>query len=364
MPLLAQNRPSPPLPLSPAARERGRPARARTSAPLSRTAGVGREGGWVGFDRRAIAIALLLTTYAATAAAQSLPGLAPPPDATEPGLLQHFWAWLMTQQAELRRGLVELLRALKTGDSGALWGLLGGSFLYGVLHAAGPGHGKLIIASYLFANESQVKSGLKLTAVSSLLQAVSAIAIVGLLAMVLDRARLQVARDVQILEVASYALIVLLGLAMLWRSLRSRAHAHTHDHAHRGHHGHDHHDHHHHGWTAPPASIPRRDFWAMAVSVGIRPCSGAVIVLLFTFGQGLLAAGIGATFAMAVGTAVTVGVLALLAVGSRRLALAASAKHARLTAILARSFAVSGALAVVLFGALFLWVAWSEPPPV
>jgi len=321
----------------------------------------------------AVLLAILLASLAAGAAAQSLPGLPPPADASEPGLLQGFWAWMLTQQAALRHELVELLRALKAGETGALLGLLGGSCLYGVLHAAGPGHGKLIIASYLFANESQVKSGLKLTAVSSLLQALSAILIVGLLAALLDRARLQVARDVQLLEIASYALIVLLGLVMLWRALRPGL---RHGHAHHGHdhghgHGHDHghghghgHDHHHHGWTAPAATIPRRDFWAMALSIGIRPCSGAVIVLLFTFGQGLLAAGIAATFAMAVGTAVTVGVLALLAVGSRRLALGLADGHGRLAAILAQSFAVLGALAVVLFGALFLWAAGSEPPPV
>jgi ABC-type nickel/cobalt efflux system permease component RcnA len=308
-------------------------------------------------------LAALLVLLAVEAAAQSLPGLpAEPRPATEPTWLQGLWAWITLQQSMLRRELVELLAQLKAGNSGALLGLLGGSFLYGVLHAAGPGHGKLIIASYLFANESQVKSGLKLTAVSSLLQALSAILIVGLLAALLDRARLQVARDVQLLEVASYALIVLLGLVMLWRALRphDRGHDHGHDHDHR----HEHHHGHHHGWTAPAAAIPRRDFWAMALSIGIRPCSGAVIVLLFTFGQGLLGAGIAATFAMAVGTAVTVGLLALLALGSRRLALGLASGRSRLAAILARSFAVLGALAVVVLGALFLWVAWSEPPSV
>ncbi|HKY94556.1 MAG TPA: hypothetical protein VJL84_04585 [Kiloniellales bacterium] len=306
---------------------------------------------------------------ACNALAQSLPGLPAPAEApSDPSWLQSFWAWMLAQQAALRKELVELLGQLKAGQSGALIALCAGSFLYGVLHAAGPGHGKLIISSYLFANGSQVRSGLKLTAVSSLLQAVSAIVLVAVLAMLLDRARLQVTRDVQLLEIVSYALIVLLGLAMLWRALAGRSHRHD-DHA--GSH-HDHHHHaehgrvhgHTHGWTAPAVAIPARDFWAMAVSIGIRPCTGAVIVLLFTFGQGLVAAGIGATLAMAVGTAVTVGVLALLAVGSRQLALGLAAERGRLATILARSFAIAGALAVVVFGALFLWVAWTEPPPV
>jgi ABC-type nickel/cobalt efflux system permease component RcnA len=188
---------------------------------------------------RGLALLFLLLAVGA-AAAQSLPGLPPAPEpAAEPGWLQDFWVWLQLQQAALRRELVELLGELKAGNSGALVGLLVGSFIYGVAHAAGPGHGKLIISSYLFANGSQVRSGLKLTAISSLLQAVSAILLVGLLAVVLDRARLQVARDVQILEIASYALIVVLGQTMLWRSLAGGRFRHDAHHSHQDLHRHD-----------------------------------------------------------------------------------------------------------------------------
>ncbi len=285
----------------------------------------------------ALAAAGLLLCAAMPLLAQGLPGLgATPPAGGEPDLLARVYGWLAVQQSALRYQLVELLAALKGGEGGALWALVGGAFLYGVVHAAGPGHGKLVISSYLFANAAKLRSGLALTAVSSLLQAVSAILLVGVAVALLHQARTAQAQNVQLLELVSYALIVAIGCLMLWRLLRGREacgldHRHDHGHAHphgRGH-GHDH----GHGAEA----IPIRDFWAMALSIGIRPCSGAVIVLLFTMGQGLMAAGIAAAVAMAAGTALTVGLLALLAVGSRRLALRLAGEGSRTGRRLARA---------------------------
>jgi nickel/cobalt exporter len=227
-----------------------------------------------------------------------------------------------------------------------------------------------VISGYLFANRSQLRAGLWLTLVSSLLQAVAALLLVGGFALLLDQARLSVTRNVYLLEIVSYGVIVVLGLVLLWRALRG-GQRHD-DHAHHDHHGHDHghdhghghahdHGHHAHAWTPPPVAIPRRDFWALALSVGIRPCSGAVIVLLFTLGQGLFLAGAAATFAMAAGTALTVGVLATLAVGSRGLAERLAGRQG--SAWVGRAAGVLGALLIVVLGALLLWTTWSEPPP-
>lgn len=314
---------------------------------------------------RTAALAAVLCLWAAPLLAQGLPGLSgEAAPAGEPGLFGQLYAWLAVQQAALRRELVELLAALKAGEGAALWGLIGGAFLYGVLHAAGPGHGKLVISSYLFANAAKVRSGLALTAVSSLLQAVSAILLVGIAVLLLSQARTAQAANVQLLELVSYGLIVAIGCLMLWRLLQGReACGHDHGHGHGHGHGHAHGHHHGHAHAVPAENIPRRDFWAMALSVGIRPCSGAVIVLLFTLGQGLVAAGIAATLAMSVGTALTVGLLALLAVGSRRLALAIAGEGSATGRRVARAAGYLGALAVILLGALFFWVTLSEPPP-
>ena len=64
-----------------------------------------------------------------------------------------------------------------------------------------------------------------------------------------------------------------------------------------------------------------RKILAVVFSVGIRPCTGAILVLIFALTQGMFWAGVAATFAMAFGTAITVAALATLALGSRELAL-------------------------------------------
>jgi nickel/cobalt exporter len=79
--------------------------------------------------------------------------------------------WLLAKQATFYRALAGLIRAAKTNGS-AYWGLMGISFAYGIFHAAGPGHGKAVISSYLLANEETWRRGIVLSFASALLQAV------------------------------------------------------------------------------------------------------------------------------------------------------------------------------------------------
>jgi len=294
---------------------------------------------------------------------------------SEPGWLQQAYAWLLMQQAILHRELVGLMQALKRGETGALAALMVGSFGYGLFHALGPGHGKLIIGSYAFASGSAIRSSLLLTLVSSLTQALSAILLVGVLVVLIGQAQLTATRNVHWLELASYALILLLGIAMLIRSLMGKTGCcggHAHDHTH--HHGHDHahhhgHDHaHRHGHNHRHAQdIPKRDFWAMVLSIGIRPCTGAVIVLLFTLGNGLFIVGVVSAFAMALGTAIAVGGLAVLSVLARRggFRLLGSAQAEGVWGQrLGQGFAIAGSLAVVVMGSLLLVAAWQMPPTI
>ncbi len=322
--------------------------------------------------RLSLLIALALLLLGGVAVAQGLPGLeSPSATPEEPGILARTYAWLLAQQATLHRELVTIMRALKAGEPGALFGLIGGAFLYGVFHALGPGHGKLIISSYALASGSAIRSSLLLTLVSSLAQAVSAILLIGGLVVLLGWGRLDATRNIYWLELASYGLILVLGLAMLVRALMGKrgccghSHGHDdHDHDHRGHdhHGHGHHGHHHAHETRDLETIPKRDFWAMVLSIGIRPCSGAVIILLFTMGQGLLLAGITATFAMAIGTAIAVGLLAVIAILARRGAFTIVPRDSVWSARMGQGLAVTGALAVVVMGSMMVWVAWQVPP--
>ena len=318
-----------------------------------------------------LAVLLVLATLLVEpVGAQSLPGL-PPAEAGAPapeeiGFWQRTRFEIARLQQELQRDLAVLVRELKSGDSLIpLASLLFFSFLYGVVHAVGPGHGKVVISSYLLAQESQIRRGIQLSFLTALVQAFSAIALVGVLALVLDLTRREAAAKVQLLEIASYGLIILLGLWMLIAALRGKLGC-GHDHGHHDHgqqeHGHDH------GAVRAPAEAPPqagrgflRGLAPMVLSVGIRPCSGAVIILLFTPAQGIFLAGVGATFAMALGTALTVAALGILAVTSRRLAVRLAGQDSVWEDRIGRGLAVLGSLAICVFGAFFLYLALNQP---
>jgi nickel/cobalt transporter (NicO) family protein len=332
-----------------------------------------------------LALGLLLLSFLVDAAlAQPFGGTrgAPPPEVG--GLA----GWIVAKQAELYRMLSGLIRAAKA-DGSAAYTLLGVSFLYGIFHAAGPGHGKAVISSYLVANDETWRRGIVLSFASAILQACTAIVIVGAAAAMLGATAKAMGDTVRVIEIVSYALILLIGLRLLWvkgraflRLLHSETHAHhTHDHAHHyGHHDHHRHGHgyshdHDHGhehehehedeasaWGHAHAPEPqeltgrhwlRRGLSAI-VAVGLRPCSGAIIVLVFALAQGLFWIGVASTFVMGLGTAITVAVIATLAVGARGLAGRLVKAKPGAGMLLLRGLETAAALVIVIFGAALL----------
>ena len=269
----------------------------------------------------------------------------------ERSLVSGLWSWILVTQQNLHRQLAGAVRTLKTeGTLLAGWLLVSLSFVYGVVHAVGPGHGKAVISSYVVANERTVRRGILLSFLASLVQALSAILIVGVLALVLNAAGLRIKNAAAALETASYALIAVIGLWMLvsqfWPQAGGHHHAHGHEHGDDGSCGHSH--------MPDPASLEGKldlkKMAAIVMAVGIRPCSGALIVLVFAIAQGLLWAGVVATFAMALGTAITVSILASLAVGSKQLAYRIAGGDGRWTDWIYRFTAVGGSALVMLIG--------------
>jgi len=294
-----------------------------------------------------------------------------------------FAGWILAKQAEFYRMLSGAIRAAKA-DGSAAYTLMGISFLYGIFHAAGPGHGKAVIASYLVANNETWRRGIVLSFASALLQALVAIAIVGIAAVLLDATAKTMGTAVRVIEIVSYALIVLIGLRLFW--VKGRAllhllrpsgqahHGHTHDHRHGDHHhGHNHahghgHDHHHDdeeeasAWGHAHAPEPRElkgPHWlrrglTAVVAVGLRPCSGAIIVLVFALAQGLFWIGVASTFVMGLGTAITVAIVATLAVAARGFAGRLAKAKPGAGMILLRGFETAAALLIIGFGAALL----------
>jgi nickel/cobalt exporter len=284
-----------------------------------------------------------------------------------------FAGWILAKQAEFYRMLSGLIRAAKA-DGSAAYTLLGISFLYGVFHAAGPGHGKAVISSYLVANNETWRRGIVLSFASAILQAFTAIAVVGVVAALLGATAKAMGDTVRVIEIVSYALILLIGLRLLWvkgkaflQALGFGGGSHAHDHAHEHGHGHHHHHHHNHdheasAWShghGPEPSELTGDHWLkrglMAiVAVGLRPCSGAIIVLVFALAQGLFWIGVASTFVMGLGTAITVAAIATMAVGARELAGKLAKAKPGVGVIILRGLETAAALVIVLFGAALL----------
>ena len=282
--------------------------------------------------------------------------------------------WLLARQSEFYREISATIRAAKS-DGSAVWTLLGISFAYGIFHAAGPGHGKAVISSYLVANQETARRGIVLSFASALLQSLVAVVVVGIFAWLLNATAKTMCGAEKAIEIASYALIAAFGARLVWtkggsfiRALQAEpapalavAAHHNHDHGHH-HHGHDHHhDHDHvhdehcghsHGPTPSELAGPggwRRGLGAI-VAVGLRPCSGAILVLVFALAQGLFWAGIAATFVMGLGTAITVAAIAIVAVSARGLAQRLSGGRDGGGTLIMRGIEFGAAGLVLLFG--------------
>jgi nickel/cobalt transporter (NicO) family protein len=355
----------------------------------------------------AVVVGLALAAAALTDAAAQVSPLAAMRQPPATGVI----GWILAEQSMFYRALSGLIRAAKT-DGSALWGLIAVSFIYGIFHAAGPGHGKAVISSYLVANEETWRRGIVLSFASALLQAITAIVIVAVAAALLGATAKIMGDTVRVIEIVSYALIVLVGARLLWvkgrgflrtlEAIRSagdpaparshhdhhdhpRQHAHhghdhaaahhySHDHAHQqAAHGHDpaaahHHDHDHdedesvlpwgHAHGPEPEELAGPGGWhrglSAIVAVGLRPCSGAIIVLVFALAQGLFLAGIASTFVMGIGTAITVAAIASIAVGARTAAKRLAATRPGYGTLALRGIEVGAAVLVMAFGALLL----------
>jgi len=229
-------------------------------------------------------------------------------------------------QREVNQQMSGLLKAVAENPTKAGGSLLAFSFIYGVLHALGPGHGKIVITTWLATHPSKLKSSIGLTLASSLLQGGVAIALVVVVLSLLRLPARQLHMSSFWLEKGSYALVGVLRLILCWRALKKlRAllkkptfKSFT------PHHVHDEHCGCGHQHVPTQEQLQNGDDWRarlmIILSMGMRPCSGAIMVLLFSkiigvFGWGMLSA-----LAMAAGTSLTISSLALLVHSFRQLA--------------------------------------------
>jgi nickel/cobalt exporter len=292
--------------------------------------------------------------------------------------------WILAQESGFYRLLTGALRAVKESGS-AVWPLAALSFGYGVFHAAGPGHGKAVIAAYMVANERVLRRGLVICLAAALLQGVVAILLVGAAFLVIGTTAKRMTAAANWIEIASYAGVMLLGatlfasksaaVAAAWRQRPAAdlvlgafgplqaaggrsarcvadgggplAHGPGCGHLH----------------AADPLALDAGFSWRQALltvaAAGSRPCSGAILVLVFASAQGMFPAGCGAVLAMSLGVAITTGVLATSAVYAKKAAARYAGADSWRALMAGRLFEAAVALAVLVIGFVLLLAALS-----
>lgn len=301
------------------------------------------------------------------------PAAAPAGDVALPGggLFNGLLQKLAHQQMLLNERISHQFKAVRdTGSGVAFFTILALAFVYGVLHAAGPGHGKSIVAAYFVANEARWTSGVIMGGVISLLQGLTAIIVVFLLSLVLKTSQMAVENNGAMVEFISYGLVVLIGLVLFYRAVTGKGHNHSHGPFGQDH-GHDHHDHHdcghdhgherhehdraHHPAPARSGSSFRR---ILTLAAGVAPCASAIIIMLFALANGALLVGTIAVLSLSLGMGLTVsliGVLSILARGAmKRFAGGETAAGERLERVLA----IGGSVLVVGFAGVLMLGAW------
>ncbi|WP_324722803.1 nickel/cobalt transporter [Lelliottia sp. JS-SCA-14] len=267
-------------------------------------------------------------------------------------------------QREVNQQMSGLLKSVAENPTKAGGSLLIFSFLYGVLHALGPGHGKIVITTWLATHPSKLKSSIGLTLASSLLQGLVAIALVVVVLTVLQLPARQLHMSSFWLEKGSYALVGVLGLLLCWRAVKKlrallqkpKFKAFTPHHVHDAHCGcgHQH--------LPTQEQLQSGDDWrarlVIILSMGMRPCSGAIMVLLFSKVIGVFSWGVISALAMAAGTSLTITSLALLVHSFRQLAVKLSGNK---TPVLWRqvgwtTLALAGGV-ILLVAAVTMWIS-------
>lgn len=237
-------------------------------------------------------------------------------------------------QAELRSRLAGFARDIKKSPTGSsFWLFIALSFVYGLVHALGPGHGKLFAVSYFMGRPGGLAAGLMLGNLTMLVHVLSATILVLAGFLLLKSSGAMTAESARgTLETASFALLTAMGLFLAARAVKTAG---KHDHNH-----------------FPTGE--RSSLAMMALFGGIVPCPGATLILVYAVTQGILAAGLLAMLAVSLGMGLTTSIFALAAIGSRGLLLRIARNNGRLFESLHTALALTGGLAIAALGAIML----------
>ncbi|GAA5494864.1 hypothetical protein Rhal01_01028 [Rubritalea halochordaticola] len=248
--------------------------------------------------------------------------------------------WFQNLQAKVSLLFTKTMTTIRDRESsGPLWWGVFISFVYGLVHTLGPGHGKAVVISYFVGEGGSFSRGLLMGTKIAIFHVLSAIILVWVTDFTVRRTTGQAPSDYQTVKLVSYAMIAVIGGWMLWKALRVARHSHE---------AHDHND----GCCACVATP--KEHWSLngwlALAVGGVPCTGALLVLLFGMANDLLGPAVLLVLAISAGMAVAMSGIGVLALWGRRIVgRRASSEHHKRESFENR-IRVVGALAVLLIG--------------
>jgi ABC-type nickel/cobalt efflux system permease component RcnA len=256
-----------------------------------------------------------------------------------------FLQQVLQIQRQIHEALTNQIEALKEGKSlAALWGLLLMSFGYGIFHVLAPGHGKVIVTSYFIGNEAKWIDGVWAGLIMSVGHTITAVGVVIVLYLLLGLTQFGVLANARYVELLGYGLISAIGIWLLWKAVKNKPECSV---CHEKHHGHAHAHKHEHEHASIAQSDSGKSLFAVASLV---PCSGSMIILLFTVANGVLWAGVLAVIAIALGMWLTITAIGTVSIFLRRVVLESEEKAFHLGLI--KIVRVLAALVVVATGGL------------
>jgi len=259
-------------------------------------------------------------------------------------------------QAQFYAALASTVEAVKQSGA-AITSLATIGFLYGIFHAAGPGHGKGVISAYILATNRSLLRGLGLSFTAALLQATVAVTIVTTLTGVLHFTALSINATAHAIEIVSFAGIAAAGFLLVWwkageleevladPGTASELDATLPSHARSG------------------SARSWKEYAGIVAAAGLRPCTGALLLLVFAESQKIYWAGVVGAYAMAIGTAITTGTLAALSVVAKGMIDRAAGRLGVIGVRGLAAFELAAAAFVLVLGAVFLTGIWGSALP-
>lgn len=255
--------------------------------------------------------------------------------------LTDFMEFSRNFQKDLRDNMTTLAVDIKERqDYGAVFIILLFSFLYGIIHAIGPGHGKMIFSSYFISTDAKPAQGFIAGFLMAVIHASSASILVIVLFFIIKQFVLANFDDAQgVIQMISLGAIAAIGLFMLVKNIISavkKKHSHSHKIE-----------------EALEKKADGKGIFFIAFASGIVPCPGAAMVLFFLLSMDLMGIGLLAVLAMSVGMALTISAIGVFVILARNGILKAFNKADSIREKIHTATEIGGSALLFLMGSLF-----------